>query len=161
MEVTVTGGCPTASCPVDLNPNCPSEIQDTDSTGAIIGCRSSCQAGLASDPGASSGHAHAHQTRCSTNVVLITEQYQPTLRTAAPASTTLSTLARPLVFCTTITSVRFPLLLPLGAFDSWHCALAEGNCPDAYGYAFDEPSGTALWTCASATAASYTITFCP
>ena len=37
----------------------------------------------------------------------------------------------------------------------------EGNCPNSYAYAFDEPSGTALWTCDSGLAADYTITFCP
>ncbi|KAJ7177830.1 thaumatin [Mycena filopes] len=37
----------------------------------------------------------------------------------------------------------------------------KGNCPNSYAYAFDEPSGTALWTCASSKNAVYTITFCP
>ncbi|KAI0318326.1 thaumatin-like protein [Amylostereum chailletii] len=37
----------------------------------------------------------------------------------------------------------------------------KNNCPDTYAYAFDEPSGTALWTCASNLKADYTITFCP
>ena len=36
---------------------------------------------------------------------------------------------------------------------------AEGNCPNSYAFAYDEPSGTALWTCAAGT--DYTITFCP
>lgn len=38
---------------------------------------------------------------------------------------------------------------------------AEGNCPNAYAYAFDESSGTALWTCDSGLNADYTLTFCP
>ena len=38
---------------------------------------------------------------------------------------------------------------------------AEGNCPNSYAYAFDESSGTALWTCDSALNADYTLTFCP
>lgn len=37
----------------------------------------------------------------------------------------------------------------------------KGNCPNAYAYAYDESSGTALWTCNSGLAADYTITFCP
>ncbi|KAH8112928.1 thaumatin-like protein [Phellopilus nigrolimitatus] len=37
----------------------------------------------------------------------------------------------------------------------------KGNCPDAYAYAFDEASGTALWTCDSSKNADYTLTFCP
>ncbi|EKM57391.1 uncharacterized protein PHACADRAFT_255113 [Phanerochaete carnosa HHB-10118-sp] len=37
----------------------------------------------------------------------------------------------------------------------------KGNCPDAYAYAFDESSGTALWMCDSGLNADYTLTFCP
>ncbi|KAI0661529.1 thaumatin-like protein [Cubamyces menziesii] len=37
----------------------------------------------------------------------------------------------------------------------------KGNCPNAYAYAFDESSGTALWSCDSSLKADYTITFCP
>lgn len=38
---------------------------------------------------------------------------------------------------------------------------AEENCPDAYAYAYDESSGTALWTCDASLNADYTLTFCP
>ncbi|PFH53478.1 hypothetical protein AMATHDRAFT_45363 [Amanita thiersii Skay4041] len=37
----------------------------------------------------------------------------------------------------------------------------KGNCPNSYAYAFDESSGTALWTCDAGRRASYTVTFCP
>ncbi|KAI0821515.1 thaumatin-like protein [Irpex lacteus] len=37
----------------------------------------------------------------------------------------------------------------------------KGNCPDAYAYAFDESSNTALWTCDSGLNTDYTLTFCP
>ena len=37
----------------------------------------------------------------------------------------------------------------------------ESNCPNSYAYAYDESSGTALWTCDANRAADYTITFCP
>ncbi|KAJ3980662.1 thaumatin-like protein [Lentinula detonsa] len=37
----------------------------------------------------------------------------------------------------------------------------KSNCPDSYAYAFDESSGTALWTCPSTLVADYTVTFCP
>lgn len=37
----------------------------------------------------------------------------------------------------------------------------KGNCPNSYVYAFDESSGTALWTCDSGLKADYTLTFCP
>jgi len=36
----------------------------------------------------------------------------------------------------------------------------KGNCPDAYAYAFDESSGTALFTCNAGLNADYTLTFC-
>jgi len=37
----------------------------------------------------------------------------------------------------------------------------KGNCKNAYAYAYDESSGTALWTCPTATGADYAVTFCP
>jgi len=37
----------------------------------------------------------------------------------------------------------------------------KSNCPDAYAYAFDESSESALWTCDAGLAADYTVTFCP
>ncbi|RDX52527.1 thaumatin-like protein [Lentinus brumalis] len=35
------------------------------------------------------------------------------------------------------------------------------NCPNSYAYAYDESSGTALWTCSASLKADYTVTFCP
>ncbi|KAJ7736257.1 thaumatin [Mycena metata] len=35
------------------------------------------------------------------------------------------------------------------------------NCPNAYAYAYDESSQSALWTCAHSKNAQYTVTFCP
>lgn len=35
------------------------------------------------------------------------------------------------------------------------------SCRNAYAYAYDESSGTALWTCDSALKVDYTLTFCP
>ncbi|KAI0942869.1 hypothetical protein AcV7_002164 [Taiwanofungus camphoratus] len=37
----------------------------------------------------------------------------------------------------------------------------KNNCPNSYCYAYDESSGTALWTCDASLSADYTITFCP
>lgn len=37
----------------------------------------------------------------------------------------------------------------------------KGNCPDTYAYAFDESSGTALFTCPTSLLADFTLTFCP
>ncbi|KAG7094818.1 hypothetical protein E1B28_005631 [Marasmius oreades] len=37
----------------------------------------------------------------------------------------------------------------------------KSNCPRSYAYAYDERSGTALFTCDSKLRADYTLTFCP
>ncbi|KAI0767494.1 Osmotin thaumatin-like protein [Fomes fomentarius] len=37
----------------------------------------------------------------------------------------------------------------------------KSNCKNAYVFPYDEPSGTALWTCDSNKRADFTITFCP
>ncbi|KAL4079420.1 thaumatin [Scleroderma citrinum] len=37
----------------------------------------------------------------------------------------------------------------------------KSNCPNSYCYAYDESSGTALWTCDGSRGPAYTITFCP
>ncbi|KAG9016684.1 hypothetical protein FRB90_002514 [Tulasnella sp. 427] len=37
----------------------------------------------------------------------------------------------------------------------------KSNCPNSYVYAYDESSGTALWTCPASKKPNYTITFCP
>ncbi|KAG9089902.1 hypothetical protein FRC07_012235 [Ceratobasidium sp. 392] len=37
----------------------------------------------------------------------------------------------------------------------------KNACPRSYVYAYDESSGTALWTCAASKKADYTLTFCP
>ncbi|KAG8920651.1 hypothetical protein FRC01_000653 [Tulasnella sp. 417] len=42
-----------------------------------------------------------------------------------------------------------------------HYNYFKSNCPNSYVYAYDESSGTALWTCPSSKKANYTITFCP
>ncbi|KAG8694130.1 hypothetical protein FRC11_002414, partial [Ceratobasidium sp. 423] len=37
----------------------------------------------------------------------------------------------------------------------------KNACPRSYVYAYDESSGTALWTCPASKKADYTLTFCP
>jgi len=37
----------------------------------------------------------------------------------------------------------------------------KSSCPNSYVYAYDESSGTALWTCPASKSADYTLTFCP
>ena len=47
MRVDNNKGCSVADCPVDLNPNCPAElVGPKDSSGAVVGCKSACVAGL-------------------------------------------------------------------------------------------------------------------
>jgi len=51
MRITSNKGCPSASCPVDLNPACPAQLAHKDASGVIVGCKSSCSANLSGDPG--------------------------------------------------------------------------------------------------------------
>ncbi|KAH9927991.1 thaumatin-like protein [Epithele typhae] len=116
MSVTNNQQCHTASCPVDLNPNCPQQLKGPfDSSGTAVGCKSACVAHLASDPN--------NDPNCCTG----------SHNTAATCPSS---------------GVQF-------------YSYFKNNCPDSYAFAFDEPSGTALWTCPSAKKADYTITFCP
>ncbi|KAF7368326.1 Thaumatin-like protein [Mycena venus] len=52
-----------------------------------------------------------------------------------------------------------PATCPASGVTNYH--YFKDNCKDAYAYAYDESSGTALWTCPSDRNAAYTITFCP
>ncbi|KAI0772744.1 Osmotin thaumatin-like protein [Trametes elegans] len=108
-------GCHVADCPVDLGPNCPSELKGPfDSSGFPVGCKSACQAGLG-DP--------VNNPNCCTGT-------HNTAATCPPSG--------------------------VAYYDYF-----KGNCPNAYAYAYDESSGTALWTCDSGLQADYTVTFCP
>ncbi|KIY66855.1 hypothetical protein CYLTODRAFT_354310 [Cylindrobasidium torrendii FP15055 ss-10] len=62
-----------------------------------------------------------------------------------------------MVLISTTTSVRNTLK---DCVDSSLTPIAEDACPNSYAYAYDESSGTALWTCPTANKADYTITFC-
>lgn len=47
VRITNNQGCPTPSCPVDLNPGCPEDrMKVRNSAGVTIGCLSACQANL-------------------------------------------------------------------------------------------------------------------
>jgi hypothetical protein len=41
------------------------------------------------------------------------------------------------------------------------CSYFKQNCPNAYAYAYDESSESALFTCKSSDEASFTVSFCP
>ncbi|KAJ7872217.1 thaumatin-like protein [Mycena leptocephala] len=49
-----------------------------------------------------------------------------------------------------------------GQFDKPETCPSSGDaCPNAYAYAYDESSESALWTCPTPKKADYTVTFCP
>jgi hypothetical protein len=60
----------------------------------------------------------------------------------------------------TMTSSVSPYGLRIVTSES-HLGDLEGMCPNAYAYAYDESSNTALWTCDSGLAADFALTFCP
>jgi hypothetical protein len=59
-----------------------------------------------------------------------------------------------------MTSSVSPYGLRVVTYES-HLGELEGMCPNAYAYAYDESSNTALWTCDSGLAADFALTFCP
>ncbi|EIW81908.1 thaumatin-like protein [Coniophora puteana RWD-64-598 SS2] len=116
MAIDNTAGCSQASCPVDLNPNCPSDIAGpTDSSGAVVGCKSACYANL-------DGNQADSANCCSGS--------HNTAATCPPSGVA-------------------------------HYDYFKSSCPNSYAYAYDESSGTALWTCAYSASTDYTVTFCP
>ncbi|GAA5886425.1 hypothetical protein JCM6882_001634 [Rhodosporidiobolus microsporus] len=52
-----------------------------------------------------------------------------------------------------------PETCPVSGVQYYH--VFKDACSDAYAYAYDESSESALWTCPKASAADYTVTFCP
>ncbi|KAJ3575510.1 hypothetical protein NP233_g1048 [Leucocoprinus birnbaumii] len=116
MEIKTSAACHSASCPVDLNANCPAEIAGPKSaSGKVAGCKSACLANLDGNQG-DSGNC------CSGS--------HNTPETCPPGN------------------VQF--------YDYF-----KGACKDSYAYAYDESSGTALWTCDSGLKTDFTLTFCP
>ncbi|KAJ3982034.1 thaumatin [Lentinula detonsa] len=116
IAVTVSDtSCSTASCPANLNSDCPSDLQVLDSSGAVVGCNSACNANLDGD--------QADSANCCTGS-------HDTAATCPPSGVT--------------------------DYDFFKDA-----CPDSYVYAYDESSGTALWTCPDSASPGYTLTFCP
>ncbi|KAH9927986.1 thaumatin-like protein [Epithele typhae] len=108
--------CHVASCPVDLNPDCPKPLKGPfDKSGKAVGCKSACEAHLApdpnNDPNCCTG-SHSSPNTCKKGGVQFYDYF-------------------------------------------------KSRCKNSYVFAFDEPSGTALWTCPSGLKADYTITFCP
>ncbi|EGN98667.1 hypothetical protein SERLA73DRAFT_73278 [Serpula lacrymans var. lacrymans S7.3] len=100
---------------VDLNANCPAELQGPSGASGNEGCKSACFANLDGNPTDSANccsGSHATQATCPSSGVTDYSYF-------------------------------------------------KNACPNSYCYAYDEASGTALWTCDAGKAASYTVTFCP
>ncbi|KAG9038619.1 hypothetical protein FS837_001207 [Tulasnella sp. UAMH 9824] len=114
MRITNTAGCHVADCPVDLGPDCPSNLKGPfDSTGFPVGCKSDClvDPNPTNSPSCCSG-SHSTPATCPNSGVP-------------------------------------------------HYTYFKSRCPNSYVYAYDESSGTALWTCPASKKPNYTITFCP
>ena len=66
VRISNDKGCGVADCPVDLNKNCPSELAGpTDSSGAVVGCKSAGVAGLGdpvNNPNCCTGTHHTAAT---------------------------------------------------------------------------------------------------
>ncbi|KAF5380261.1 hypothetical protein D9757_008239 [Collybiopsis confluens] len=116
IKVTLSdGACSTASCPANLNTNCPAKLQVKDSKGTVVGCNSACNANV--------DGSQANSPNCCTGS-------HNTAATCAPSG--------------------------VSDYDFF-----KNGCPDSYVYAYDESSGTALWTCPASNSPDYTVTFCP
>jgi hypothetical protein len=124
--------CRVADCPVDLGPNCPSALKGPfDSTGFPVGCKSACL--IDSNPTNSAACCSGSHNTPATCPTSGVPYYRCAVACCASA---FSMLMRPHSYFKT-------------------------NCPNAYAYAYDESSESALFTCASSKKANYQVTFCP
>lgn len=125
-------GCRVADCPVDLGPNCPAALKGPyDSSGFPVGCKSACL--VDSNP------------------------------TNSPACCSGSHNTPATCPTSGVPYYRFVLYLP---YLSYYMLIIlrsyfKSACPNAYAYAYDEASQSALFTCPYSQKASYTVTFCP
>lgn len=131
----------------------PSALQGPfDSSGYPVGCKSACDANLSGDPSMSktslaSFHASEKVHKLGNSPNCCSGNYDT--KATCPSSGVQ-------YYSYFSASVRASLRR------SSHCDFyTEDNCPNSYCYAYDEASGTALWTCDVSKEADYTITFCP
>ncbi|PPQ92204.1 hypothetical protein CVT25_008978 [Psilocybe cyanescens] len=137
MRISNNKGCPVADCPVDLGPKCESAILRLESNmcsrfGQILLGPSALKG-----PFDSSGFPVGCKSACFANL----DGNQG--NSANCCSGSHST----------------PATCPTSGVAYY--SYFKSNCPKAYAYAYDESSGTALWTCPSSLKADYTLTFCP
>ncbi|KAF9074077.1 thaumatin [Rhodocollybia butyracea] len=134
MSITTNKGCPVASCPVDLGPDCPAALKGPfDSTGFPVGCKSACVANLDGNPGV---FIFLHAPRLRTD-------YSWDFSSPNCCSGQFNT----------------PATCPSSGVQFY--SYFKSNCPDSFVFAFDDSGGTPLKACASTLAADYTVTFCP
>ncbi|KAF8153129.1 thaumatin [Crassisporium funariophilum] len=132
MRISNNVNCPVADCAVDLGPNCPAPLKGPfDASGFPVGCRSACEANLDGNQRKFSASARYFASDC--------------------ISRKLSQLL--------LRTIQHPQTCPASGVAYY--SYFKNACPRAYAYAYDEASGTALWTCNSALKAYYTLTFCP
>lgn len=132
MAVTPSADCPEASCPFDLDSECPAELVGSSGSGCLSACAANVDGNQQDSANCCSG-SHNTADTCPPDGVDYYDYF--------------STLA--VFYITSIGRVAYKY------------RLTEGNCPNAYAYAYDESSGTALFTCGTSFASDYTLTFCP
>ena len=151
MAITLSASdCHTASCPADLNPNCPAELQQLGADGSVVGCKSACYANL-------DGNQYVFLPTLTFNAVPSPSARADSANCCSGSHNTADTCPPD--------GVQY--------YDYF-----KDSCEDSYVYAYDESSGTALWTCPDTNAAGassaaffawvilthmadYTLTFCP
>jgi len=169
MRINNNVGCGIPSCPVDLGPNCsfsfissdrntqislgPTPLKGPfDSSGFPVGC--ACQANLDGNKGLS---AILEQRYHLSSFSIIKAIH----RTAAPAPTTPLLLVLLLVSVISRAPVRTNHDSTGLVTGITYYSYFKDNCTNSYAFVYDEPSGTALWTCQPSLNADYTVTFCP
>ncbi|TFK75743.1 thaumatin-like protein [Pluteus cervinus] len=139
MRITNNVGCPTAECAVDLGPNCKHQSP----LGAVVGSVDRtlyvCLLGPPplKGPFDSTGFPVGCKSACFANL----DGNQGNSGNCCSGSH------------------NTPQTCPTSGVAYY--SYFKNACPTSYAYAYDEGSGTALWTCDSARRADYTLTFCP
>ncbi|GAA5993739.1 hypothetical protein JCM5350_004813 [Sporobolomyces pararoseus] len=132
MAVTNDADCPLSNCPYDLRTSCPDDLQYKNSEGKVVGCLTDCGAHQSNEEYCCFG-AHQLPEQCPSSAIPNYPWQDPAL-------------------------VLFPGTIPLTYFGISNYRWKK-NCPIAYAYAYDESSGTALFTCTKQV--NWMITFCP
>ncbi|URE28638.1 Thaumatin family [Musa troglodytarum] len=154
--VVPSGGsnCESTSCPVNVNAQCPQELQVTAPDGGVVGCKSACVA-FNTDEYCCRGHggSNCNSTSCPVNV---NAQCPQELQVTAPDGGVVGCKSACLAFNTDEYCCRGQYDKPDTCKPSDYSKIFKNACPQAYSYAYDDRSST--FTCVGA---NYDITFCP